>query len=502
MTFGLLGSTLGWHSLGSQRVGEDLGTPRVVVDQLAVPTVRTDVPIEPAPGGSRATSSAAGQGGAEAEADGSSPEPSAQAPVVIAELAPHVVDPFALVGVTWASGVPATATVSVRWRGKQGWSDWTVLDQENRTPEEGRPGTEPQWVEWADAVAVRVTSPVRAVPTDLRIATVDPGDVRGVAPSAVGQPGIILRSAWHARAQTNCSSPRYGSSTEGAVIHHTVGSNSYSQADSPGIVRSIQAYHMEANNWCDIGYNFLVDRFGQIFEGRGGGIDRPVRGAHSGNATVNEHSVGVSLMGTFTSADATPAMKNSVAQLVAWRFSIAGIPAKGVVVDAGGKQYNRISGHQDVVSTACPGKLVYTWIGAPGGLRDQVAGILASAPPAPQPAAPAAQPPAPAPVVQTQAPAPPAPVVVTTPTGLKVAKRYVRKLKLVWDAVPGAKKYEVRVSRERSMSYPKVQDSSDTDEKVTLRASGQRYYVQVRAVRPDGSKTKWSDKVKTSTKRR
>ncbi|HKY58425.1 MAG TPA: hypothetical protein VJL80_10330, partial [Aeromicrobium sp.] len=186
LTFGLLGSTLAWQDIAAQRVDEDLGTPRVVVDQLTVPTVTTDVPVEPGAGAAGDRRSAAGQGGAEAEADGSSPEPSDEAPVAIAELTPREVDPFALVGVTWASGVPEEAEVSVRWRGKQGWSDWTELHQENSTPEEGRPGTEPHWVAWADAVAVRVTSPVRAVPNDLRIATVDPGDVRGIDPAAVG----------------------------------------------------------------------------------------------------------------------------------------------------------------------------------------------------------------------------------------------------------------------------------------------------------------------------
>ena len=504
VTFGLLGSALAWQGAPAL-FGEDAGTAReVVVANYGVPAVEggdpttSPSPVEPSP----ATPDPAPTGTPSQE-----PAPESQAAseggYVIAELPQQTVAPFSLVGVTWASGMPATAEIEVQWHGSGGWSAWTHLHQDLVPVDDGpgRPGTEPQWVDWADGIAVRVTNPTPATPVDLKVAAVTGSKATDIAPMAATQPGIILRSQWGARAAGSCASPQYGPSTQGAVIHHTAGKNSYTAAESPGIVRSIQAYHMSARDWCDIGYNFLVDRYGQIFEGRGGGIDRPVRGAHAGNATVNENSVGVSLMGTFTSEDATPEMKNAVAQLVAWRFAIAGIPAKGVV-DAGGKQYNRISGHRDVVSTACPGELVYNWIGAPGGLRDQVEGILASSPPpapAAQPPAPPPAEPAPAPVIQTQAPAPPP--AVTTPTGLEVTKRYVRKLKLEWDSVPGAKKYQIRVSRERSMSYPKVEDSIDTDQKVKLRASGQRYYVQVRAVRPDGSKTSWSDKVKTSTKR-
>jgi hypothetical protein len=483
--------------------GNDAGiAPKVVVANYGVPTTEaTQAEATPSP----------------ESADGV-PEPAAEpAPAddggyVIAELPQQTVEPFSLVGVTWASGMPATAEIQVQWHGSGGWSDWTDLHQDLVPVDDGpgRPGTEPQRVDWADGIAVRVTNAEPATPVDLQVAAVTGSDTSEIAPMAATQPAIILRDQWGARAASSCADPQYGPSTQGAVIHHTVNKNTYTAAESTGIVRSIQAYHMDSRNWCDIGYNFLVDRYGQVFEGRGGGIDQPVRAAHSGNAEVNEQTFGVSLMGTFTTEDATPEMKAATAQLVSWRFGLAAIPAKGTV-SIGGRSLERISGHRDVVSTECPGEYVYAWLGAAGGLRDQVEQILASgAEPAAPPADPAAEPAVPpaeeavvTPVVEAAPPAAPAPPPeVTVPTGLKVAKRYTRKLKLVWDAVPGAKKYYVRVSREKSMSYPKVQDSSDTDEKVELRASGQRYYVQVRAVRPDGSKTSWSDKVKTSTKRR
>ncbi|MFL6089230.1 MAG: peptidoglycan recognition protein [Aeromicrobium sp.] len=501
LTVGLLGSTLAWQGSPARWFGSDAATaPKVVVANYDVPA--TEAGSAPAPAATDPAPAPA------APAPAAAPTRSPDGGYVIAELPQQTVTPFSLVGVTWASGMPQTAEIEVQWHGKAGWSAWTDLHQDLVPAEDGpgRPGTEPQWVDWADGIAVRVTSAAPATPVDLQVAAVTGSQASDIAPMAATQPGIIMRAQWGARAPGNCADPQYGPSTQGAVIHHTAGKNSYTAAESAGIVRAIQAYHMDSRNWCDIGYNFLVDRYGQIFEGRGGGIDRPVRAAHSGNAAVNEQTTGVSLMGTFSNEDATPEMKAATTQLVAWKFAISGIPAKGQVA-IGGKVLERISGHRDVLSTDCPGQFVYNWIQAPGGLRDQVEQILASGPPAaaPPPAAQPAPPPAPTPVVQTVAPAPPPPppappAPLTIPTGLKAAKRAPNSLKFVWNGVPGAR-YEVRVSRLKSMAYPKVQGSTDTDERLKVKARNQTYYAQVRALRPGGSeKTGWSPVIKTSTK--
>jgi uncharacterized protein with LGFP repeats len=81
------------------------------------------------------------------------------------------------------------------------------------------------------------------------------------------------------------SAPRYSSTIYAGWVHHTVNANDYSSAEVPGIIRSIYAYHMQGRGWSDIGYNFLVDRFGRLWEGRSGGIDRPVIGAHTWGTT-------------------------------------------------------------------------------------------------------------------------------------------------------------------------------------------------------------------------
>ncbi|MEK8227997.1 hypothetical protein NKG05_20780 [Oerskovia sp. M15] len=68
---------------------------------------------------------------------------------------------------------------------------------------------------------------------------------------------------------------------KGAVVHHTAGNNGYASSDVPTIIRGIYSYHVLSRGWPDIGYNFLVDRFGRIWEGRAGGIDRAIVGAHA-----------------------------------------------------------------------------------------------------------------------------------------------------------------------------------------------------------------------------
>src|SRR5207342_1405298 len=149
-----------------------------------------------------------------------------------------------------------------------------------------------------------------------------------------------------------CWDPKYGHTFKAVVVHHTAGSNDYTRAESAAIVRGVYAYHTQSRGWCDIGYNFLIDRFGTVFEGRDGGIRRPVRGAHAGDYNVN--TTGISLMGNFDTVDPTHAMKDSLVRMISWRLGAAYHRAYGhpFVFD---HRIARISGHRDVMSTACPG---------------------------------------------------------------------------------------------------------------------------------------------------
>jgi hypothetical protein len=154
-----------------------------------------------------------------------------------------------------------------------------------------------------------------------------------------------------------------------AFVHHTVNANSYGPEDSAGIVLGIARYHRNSNGWNDIGYNFLVDKYGQIFEGRAGGIDQPVIGAQAQG--YNSVSTGVACLGTFEDVAQTEAGMDALARIIGWKLSMHGVPVTGQisVISAGGASnrypagtnvvFERISGHRDGDSTSCPGGTLY-----------------------------------------------------------------------------------------------------------------------------------------------
>ena len=106
-------------------------------------------------------------------------------------------------------------------------------------------------------------------------------------------------------------------------MHHTVNANDYTEAQVPGIIRSIYAYHVQSRGWSDIGYNFLVDRFGRIWEGRYGGVDKPVVGAHT--LGYNEYSFAMSAIGNFDVVQPPEAMLQAYGALFAWKLALHGV---------------------------------------------------------------------------------------------------------------------------------------------------------------------------------
>ena len=323
---------------------------------------------------------------------------------LVAELKPRATGDYAMVGVTWKT-TPGLGevTVDVRTRKSSRWSTWKTLEVDGDQGEGGgRPGTEPLWVDEADGVSVRIQTTSGVKPADIKVTTIDPGEAPAAQPASAAtpavydpladtsstiqtadgsptytaRPSIVTRSRWGASAGGRCDSPTVGETTKGAVLHHTAGSNSYSRGQAAGIVRATQAYHIKGRKWCDIGYNFLVDIYGRIYEGRKGGMDRAVRAAHSGNGAVNTYTMGVSMMGNFDRANVGHAMRNSLVKLIGWRMGTTFLPATGTY-SIGGKTLHRIAGHRNVVGTACPGKHGYAWLTARGGLRDRVKAYIA-----------------------------------------------------------------------------------------------------------------------------
>ena len=194
------------------------------------------------------------------------------------------------------------------------------------------------------------------------------------AEATAAQPRIISRSGWGAKEKLRRCGPDYAEDgVKMAYVHHTVNSNRYSPSRSDDLIRGIYAYHVRGRHFCDIAYNFLIDRFGRIFEGRYGGIDQPVIGAHA--MGFNTGSTGVAALGTFTSTKAPAKMLRAFKRLLAWRLDVAHVrpSGKAVMVSAGGSAQKfkkgqqvtlpAISGHRHTGYTTCPGGFLFRKLG-------------------------------------------------------------------------------------------------------------------------------------------
>jgi flagellar hook assembly protein FlgD len=283
---------------------------------------------------------------------------------------------FQLVGLHWRGA----GRVEYRTRDLRGrWSRWRLSADEDALPDRGtrewramrgwRIG-EPQWTGASNAIQYRAAGPVSRVHAYFVRSPRLP--VGGKRPEIADAPPIITRADWHADEAIRRAPPYYADGIHLAIVHHTAGSNAYTKAQSASIVRAIELYHVQGNGWNDIGYNFLVDKYGQVFEGRYGGITRPVIGAHA--MGFNSGSVGIALIGDYGSTSITPAARGALVDLIAWRLDLAHVEplSKVARVSAGNPRYaagtpvtlNAISGHRDVYPTSCPGASLYALLPA------------------------------------------------------------------------------------------------------------------------------------------
>ena len=300
---------------------------------------------------------------------------------------------FDMLGLRWSGAGPLRAEIRARRRNGS-WTPWTALHAAgDHAPDGGRvpAGTEPCWTGAADFFQVRVQGRpralrarfVRAQPTAALARRTARRRAAAARASQGGAPAIILRPQWGGDSCPPRTEPSYGQ-VQVAFVHHTVTANDYRPEDSAGIVLGICRYHRDTNKWNDVGYNFLVDRYGQIFEGRAGGIDQAVIGAQAQG--YNSDSTGIAYLGDFSSAAPPAAGMEALARLIAWKLPLHGAPVSGevTVVSRGGpaNRYpagqavtlQRISGHRDGDSTACPGDALYAQLPA---LRERAAALAA-----------------------------------------------------------------------------------------------------------------------------
>ncbi|WP_238847026.1 N-acetylmuramoyl-L-alanine amidase [Nocardia arthritidis] len=341
--------------------------------------------------------------------------------------------PFSVVALT----APTLADTTALIRAKQSdgtWGPWFNTEsvdtrRADRGPADRTTGTEPIYVGNTNAVQILVTrkqaaaqvppapqlpltdpvvppppvpapaaargdDPAQLGAAALKAVLIDPGrgaidaalsDVAGALPG--GGPNVISRAQWGADESIRCENPTYDDHLGGITVHHTAGRNDYGKAESAAIVRAIYTYHAKTLGWCDIGYNALVDKYGQIFEGRYGGLDRPVQGAHAGG--FNENTSGVALMGNHESEPPTDAALNAIGQFIGWRAKMAGLdPKANTTMYSEGTEFTSyaqgqavqlpiVFAHRDVGNTSCPGDAAYALMDR---IRDIAASVVAGAP--------------------------------------------------------------------------------------------------------------------------
>jgi hypothetical protein len=307
---------------------------------------------------------------------GARPSPSAASGWSVTEAIPA--DELVMVGAEWG-GDPSVLT-EMRTLVDGEWGDWLELALPDGGPDPGtaeaertQPVTEPVWIAGAEAFQLRTTAP----PDDLTVPALEAdGDLDALAApprfaagadASASRPTIVTRAQWGADESLRRGTPSYAAATRFAVVHHTAGTNAYECSQSASIVNGVYRWHAINMGWDDIGYNFLVDKCGTIFEGRAGGVDRSVIGAHTGG--WNSAAIGVSALGNFDApgVTATAATRAAIADLLAWRFGLHGIDPLGTATVTGGgfgtSRYPAgttltiptIVGHSRLGHTACPG---------------------------------------------------------------------------------------------------------------------------------------------------
>ncbi|WP_433210615.1 FG-GAP-like repeat-containing protein [Dactylosporangium sp. CS-047395] len=334
---------------------------------------------------------------------------------------------FSAVGVTWRETAHVGAlSVAVRHHTPGGaWSAWQTVGagESDRDPVSvpagprarakaspspsasapaagpvERGGADLVWVGPSDGVQITVSSTSGSAPHDLAADLIDPADapadaVPPMPPAPAAEdapvalrpfmPAINRRASWGANEQLMDWKPQYAPLVKAVVVHHTATGNDYAEADVPKILRSIYQYQTVSRGWGDIGYNVLVDRFGRLWEGRSGGLSRPVVGAQAGG--FNTGTAGLAMIGDYRGTAVPPAVVESAAKYTAWKLSLnQAIDPHGTVTLTGGGSTSkypagttvtvpRVMPHRQTNATECPGARGMDVLPA---IRDRAAGLL------------------------------------------------------------------------------------------------------------------------------
>ncbi len=296
-------------------------------------------------------------------------------------------EPFLAAGVVWSA---ESGHVRISLRGSADgklWSEWRAVnhDHDSMTQAGEFTGALSLFDSRTQFVQYRLDSPGV---TRLRLVFISPGATPDAMQEAIheraqqamsGQPSpkypkppVTTRTEWGCPdGQITTHGTLSYTTVTHLIVHHTATGNG--ATDWPAVVRSIWNFHIFTNGWADLGYNYLIDPNGVIYEGRSGGDN--VLGAHFSG--VNGGTMGVSMLGTFTDVTPTAAAMVSLKKMLAWKADQRGIDPAGTSTHAAsGRNLNNISGHRDGPgSTECPGNSLYPLL---PNVRTDVKSLLAT----------------------------------------------------------------------------------------------------------------------------
>ncbi len=297
---------------------------------------------------------------------------------------------------TWTG--PGTPDLLVRGRSAGRWGRWVPLTPTGDAPDgaesRARRGTDLVWLGASDRVQVTArgeqpadlelwlsdsrgvpvtpagTAAAAGTPTPARATSAQQAKRAKRAKRAKGpvRPHLRSRKSWGAKGKLRNGEPVYQRTIRQVHVHHTASGNDYRKRDVPGLIRSMYRYHTRALGWFDLGYNFLVDRFGRSWVGRSGGPAKFVVGAHT--LGFNHKSTGIAVIGNFEGSTPPRAVLGAVSRIAAWKLHRAGrdratgtlrITSKGSDRYASGRRVRLpvVTGHRDTNQTACPGEHLY-----------------------------------------------------------------------------------------------------------------------------------------------
>lgn len=336
----------------------------------------------------------------------------------------QAVSPFTLAGLTWVGPVTIGTEFKVRVRESGVWSAWFKLEygeyqgvgKDGTESTDTRVGSDPLLTGLADGVEVIMENTSGVVPSQMkvtlvnsqvtkqdrnlgqqsiRMATTDTGMQSQAVAALVGaavspqgalvaRPRIVTRAEWGADETWRDPVPRVGTTLLAGIVHHTASTNNYTADQAPAQMRNLYAYFTKSLNYADMGYNFLVDKYGTIYEGRSGcavgavdcdSASVPVQGAHTAGLNIN--TFGVSAIGNYdVLAPENPgAMVESIASLMAWKLAPYGLDPNATASimstdTSGSSKFSAgqtaitqvISAHRDVGKTVCPGRYLYPYM--------------------------------------------------------------------------------------------------------------------------------------------